>query len=287
MVQNCNDFLEIDDRSTIKYDHLMTTHIVQIPVLCDNYTYLVYEPVSKQAICIDPALSDPVLNYLQKNNWQLTAILNTHHHPDHVGGNLDLKRATSCKIYGPDKEKNAIPGISCGVKEGDRINFGSLALRVLETPGHTLGHVVYFDSDEKNLFCGDVIFSLGCGRLFEGTAEMAWSSIKKIKNLSNQTRMYCAHEYSLANAGFAMAVDPDNKHLHRKVERIKQQRQSKQPTIPTILGEEKQCNPFLRADCPELMIPLGFNPDTTDPSVVFKKLRNNKDHFHVPIEYVE
>ena len=219
--------------------------VIQLPAFEDNYLYLLRD--GDQALAIDPGDPHVILDYLERENLSLKMILNTHHHPDHVGGNRLLKEKTGCTIWGPEKEREAIPELDHGVKEGDILTLGSLTLKVLETPGHTKGHVSYRDEGHQHLFCGDTLFSMGCGRVFEGDPEALFDSLQKIKALPPHTKIYCAHEYTLDNLRFALSVNPHAPNLLEKQQRIQDLRGKDIPTVPTLLEEECALNPFLRA----------------------------------------
>lgn len=251
--------------------------IHQIPVLSDNYVYLIRDPETQATAAVDPSVAGPVLAALERLGWTLTHILSTHHHHDHVGGNLELKRATGCTIVGNRADAKRIPGLDIAVAEGDEVALGSQKARVIEVYGHTVGHIAYWFRDSAALFCGDTLFALGCGRLFEGTAAQMWSSLDKLRDLPDDTRVYCAHEYTLANAAFALEVDPDNGALRLRADRIRALRADNQPTVPSTLAEERATNPFLRADADDLKraasLPGG------DPVDVFAEIRRQKDEF--------
>ncbi|MDD1609883.1 MAG: hydroxyacylglutathione hydrolase [Methylococcaceae bacterium] len=251
--------------------------IIQIPVLTDNYIYLLHDTVSGETAVVDPAVAEPVLDILNQHGWQLTYILNTHHHGDHVGGNLELKRHTGCQIIGANADKHRIPALDRAVVEGDVINLGTHSAQVMETAGHTSGHIVYYFAEDNALFCGDTLFVMGCGRLFEGSAEQLWQSLQKLKTLPADTRVYCAHEYSQANARFALSVEPDNVALQQKMTVIQQQRANNLPTVPSTIAEELATNPFFREDSPALRANLNCTTDA--PVEVFAKLRRLKDSF--------
>ena len=191
--------------------------IKQIPVLNDNYIYLIIDSETKISACIDPALSEPVINLLEKENLSLNYILNTHHHCDHVGANLDLKKKYDCKIIGNKKDSSRIPGIDIKLDEGDFFEIGSSRCSIIEVSGHTNGHVAYYFKEENVIFCGDTLFSLGCGRLFEGTPQQMVQSLLKIRSLPDDTKIYCAHEYTLNNANFALSLERKTESLKKKL----------------------------------------------------------------------
>lgn len=251
--------------------------IEQIPVLSDNYVYLVHEPRAGVTAVVDPAVAEPVGERLAAKGWKLDWILSTHHHADHTGGNLELKRATGCRIVGAKKDSSRIPGIDLELEEGDRFELGEATAEIFETPGHTSGHISYWFEGAKALFCADTLFSLGCGRLFEGTPSQMWSSLQKLARLPDDAVVYCGHEYTQSNARFALSVDPDNGALKDRAAEIERQRSANQPTVPTRLGEEKRANPFLRPDDPAIRKVL----DMTDASdvEVFAEIRRRKDSF--------
>lgn len=251
--------------------------IVQIPVLSDNYVYLVHDPASGATAAVDPAEAAPVLAALGERGWTLTHILNTHHHPDHTGGNLALKEATGCTVIGNRADAARLPGLDTGVGEGDTVTLGAAAARVLEVSGHTIGHVAYWFPDSAALFCGDTLFALGCGRMFEGDPATFWASLAKLRALPDATRVFCAHEYTLSNWRFAAAVDPDNPALQARGAAIRDLRGRDQPTVPSRLDEEKATNPFLRADDPALAARLGLAGQP--PAEVFAEIRRRKDSF--------
>jgi hydroxyacylglutathione hydrolase len=252
--------------------------IEQIPVLTDNYVYLAHDSVSGATAVIDPAVAPPVLERLDAKGWRLTHILNTHHHNDHVGGNLALKEATGAVIVGNRKDAERIPGIDIEVGDGDSFLLGGAAALVMDVPGHTVGHIAYWFPESHALFCGDTLFALGCGRLFEGTGEQMWHSLKKFRALPDDTLVYCAHEYTESNANFARTVERHNPDLAARIDEIKKARQQHRPTVPSTLGIERKTNPFLRADFAEVKAAVGMLPDT-DPALVFSEIRRRKDAF--------
>ena len=251
--------------------------IIQIPVLTDNYIYLLHDPVSGETAVIDPALAQPVLAVLNKEGWRLTYILNTHHHWDHVGGNLELKQKTGCKIIAAQTDRDRIPGIDIGVNEDDVISLGTHTARVISTPGHTKGHIVYHFAEDCALFCGDTLFVMGCGRLFEGTPEQMWNSLQKLKALSLSTRIYCTHEYTQSNGRFALSVDPENSQLQQKMLEVQRLRAVNKPTVPSTIEQESATNPFFRADSKSIQKTLGLEHQS--PLYVFTELRKRKDSF--------
>ncbi|MDP3877266.1 MAG: hydroxyacylglutathione hydrolase [Methylobacter sp.] len=251
--------------------------ILQLPVLNDNYIYLLHDTVSGDTAVVDPAVAQPVLDALAKNNWRLTAILNTHHHGDHVGGNLELKQLTGCTVIAALADQHRIPGIDRGVVDGEAITLGRHSARVISTPGHTSGHVVYHFADDNALFCGDTLFVMGCGRLFEGTAEQMWQSLQTLKTLPAATQIYCAHEYTQANGRFALTVEPGNLQLKQRMEVINQLRAKNLPTVPSTIEQELATNPFFREDGLELQETV--QRVGKKPVEVFAAVRKLKDEF--------
>lgn len=251
--------------------------VEQIPVLSDNYVYLVHEPDAGVTAVVDPAVAEPVLERLRTRGWTLDWILSTHHHADHTGGNLELKNATGCRIAGPKKDASRIPGIDVGLAEGDRFQLGAVEAEIYETPGHTSGHISYWFPEARALFCADTLFSLGCGRLFEGNPAQMWTSLGKFAGLPDDAMVYCGHEYTQSNARFALSVDPDNEALQRRAEEVDRLRAQGKPTVPTTLGEERAANPFLRAGDPAIRSRLGM--ETASDAEVFGEIRKRKDRF--------
>ena len=251
--------------------------IRQIPVLSDNFIYLVREPSRGQVAVIDPAVAEPVLAEARRLGWAITHILNTHHHGDHVGGNLAIKAATGCAIVGPGPDAARIPGIDVEVADGDTYDLGAERARVLFVPGHTRGHIAYWFADSRALFCGDTLFSIGCGRLFEGTPAQMWASLKRFRDLPPETRVYCAHEYTQSNVRFAVTVEPENAALRARESEVVRLRAAGQPTIPSTIGLERAANPFMRADEASVAAAMGLAGH--DPVEVFAEVRRRKDGF--------
>lgn len=225
--------------------------IVRIPVLSDNYVWLVYEPDSAETMVVDPAVAEPVLAEADKRGWRITQIWNTHWHPDHTGGNADIKAATGCTITGPEAEKAKIPTLDRLVKEGDTVKLGDVEAEVIDVPAHTAGHIAYHFLTEKAAFVGDTLFAMGCGRLFEGTPEQMYTNMRKLEALPDDTRVYCAHEYTEANGRYAVTAEPDNAALAKRMEQVVAMRAKGEATVPTTIGEERATNPFMRAGSAE------------------------------------
>lgn len=251
--------------------------IVQLPVLHDNYIYLIHEPSTGATAVVDPALPEPPMEAAKERGWTITHILNTHHHMDHVGGNLAIQKETGCTIVGPRADRERIPGIGIELGDGDRFQLGGAAAQVFFTPGHTRGHIVYWFEDAGALFCGDTLFAMGCGRLFEGTPSQMWTSLQKLRALPDETRVYCAHEYTLANGTFALSVEPQNQALQERMIEVKSLRERNIPTIPSTMGLEKETNPFLRPSSGDLRMTVGL--EVASDVDVFAKTRELKDQF--------
>ncbi len=251
--------------------------IVRIPVLRDNYVWLLHCPQTGATAVVDPAVADPVDTALRDRGWALSAVLNTHHHMDHVGGNLDLKRRHGATVVGPAADADRIPGIDVQVADGDTWSLGGAQARVYFVPGHTRGHIAFYFAESQALFCGDTMFLMGCGRLFEGTPAQMWDSLQRLRALPDDTRVYCAHEYTQSNARFALQVDPHNDALRRRAHAVETARRHGEATVPGLLGDEKATNPFLRADQPALAHAVGL--EGADAATVFGELRRRKDIF--------
>lgn len=249
----------------------------QFPCLSDNYGYLLHDTASSLTAAIDTPDAVEIERQLNDKGWHLDVIYNTHHHHDHVGGNLALQAHYQCDIYASQYDARRIPGITHTLKDGDVIELGHHQIDILFTPGHTLGHILYYFRQQNMLFCGDTIFAMGCGRLFEGSPEDMWQSLNRIMHLPDETVIYCAHEYTLANANFANAVLPENKDILRRKKDVERLRDENIATIPTTLAVEKQTNPFLLAGSQETKDFLALSKATDE--ACFKHLRQLKDNF--------
>ena len=251
--------------------------ITPIPCLTDNYAYIINDNISKTVGVLDPSESSHIIAFLKKKNLKLNYILNTHHHFDHIGGNKELKKIYNAKIVGFDGDKHRIPGIDITLKDNEQWNFGNFTVKILHIPGHTLGHICFFFEKEKIAFTGDTLFSLGCGKIFEGDHKQMLTSLNKIKKLPKDTKIYCGHEYTYKNAEFCMKYDEGNINLKKRFEIIKKLRSKNLPTIPTRLADELNSNIFLRCDQNDLKNKLNMKND--EDFKVFKKVRDLKDDF--------
>ncbi|MEP4147816.1 MAG: hydroxyacylglutathione hydrolase [Halioglobus sp.] len=251
-----------------------------VPAFNDNYIWLISTEGSNQAFVVDPGDPAVVEQALQARELTLAGILITHHHFDHVGGLADLKARYTATVYGPDNP--AIEGLDHIVRDGDEVDVLGARLSVIEVPGHTLDHIAYFMSgDEPLVFCGDTLFAGGCGRVFEGTPEMMYQSLTALAELPAETRIYCAHEYTLANLDFARAVEPDNAPLSRRIAHARARREAGEPTVPSTLSLELATNPFVRCATPELQASLRQQNKlpSSQPAAVFATVREWKDIF--------
>ncbi|HEX8839756.1 MAG TPA: hydroxyacylglutathione hydrolase [Sphingomicrobium sp.] len=235
--------------------------IVAIPAFSDNYIWLVHDEASGETAVVDPGDAAPVLAEAERRGWGITQVWNTHWHPDHTGGNLAVKAATGARVSGPAREN--IAGRDVALREGDEVRLGDHAGRVIEVPGHTLGHIALIFDDERAAFVGDTLFAMGCGRLFEGTPEQMYRSLKQLTRLPDDTRLYCAHEYTLSNARFATHAEPENAAIANRLIEVARRREDGQVTVPTTVAQERETNPFVRAT----------NVDE------FARLRKDKDSF--------
>lgn len=251
--------------------------IEQINCLSDNYGYLVHDPESGETACIDTPETAPILDRLSQKGWVLSHIWNTHHHYDHAGNNLEIKQATGCQIIGPAGEADKIPGIDRAVDDGDVVQLGAHQAHILNVGGHTLGHIAYHLPATAHAFVGDSLFALGCGRVFEGTMAQMWGSLQKLAALPRATQVFCAHEYTAANAAFAATIDPDNPNLQQRIAEITALRAQNQPTVPTDIGVELDTNPFLRPA--DASIRQHLNMVDASDADVFAEIRARKDSF--------
>jgi hydroxyacylglutathione hydrolase len=245
--------------------------------LQDNFGVLIHDSESGATASIDAPEASPVEAALQQTGWRLTDILVTHHHGDHTAGILDLKRRYRCRVVAPRAESARVPGVDETVGEGDTVKVGTLEASVIETPGHTAGEISYWFRADGLVFVGDTLFSIGCGRVIEGTPEMMWQSLLKLRGLPDDTRMFCGHEYTLANVKFARTIEPDNAALKARAAEAERQRAQGRPTIPTTLGEEKAANCFLRADVAEVAAAVGMAGKPA--AQVFAEIRARKNRF--------
>jgi hydroxyacylglutathione hydrolase len=245
--------------------------------LKDNYGVLLHDPSTGATAAIDAPEAAPIEAALAERGWRLTDILVTHHHADHTDGIAALKKKHLCRVVAPRKEASKIQNIDVTVREGDVVQVGSMVGRILETPGHTAGHISYWFKQDKLAFVGDTLFSVGCGRILEGTPEMMWQSLVKIRNLPADTQLYCGHEYTAANVHFALTVEPKNSALRARAEEVVRLIEKKRPTIPTTIQQEKSYNPFLRADLHS--VAGAINMEGANPESVFATIRARKDKF--------
>ena len=234
-----------------------------IKCLQDNYSYFIIDPKNKNTCVVDPSESEPIINFLEKNNLQLNYILNTHHHYDHVGGNNKLKKKYNAKVVGFSDDYKRIPEIDILLKDKEVWKEGNFEVKIIHIPGHTLGHICFYFYKENILFTGDTLFSLGCGRIFEGTYLQMFESLNKLKTLPLHTKIFCGHEYTLQNSKFCLMHDANNENLKKKIIEIKRKLNNNLPTIPSTIKEELDCNIFLKADSLQ----------------TFSKLRDLKDNF--------
>jgi hydroxyacylglutathione hydrolase len=253
----------------------MAADIRSFTCLSDNFGYLIHDPSTKATASIDAPEAHAIIKALDREGWQLTDILITHHHQDHVGGVAELKQKYGCRVVAPHDKTTRIANADLRVGEGDVVTVGSLLAEVVETPGHTLDHISYIFHSEKALFAADTLFSIGCGRVFEGTYPMMWNSLLKLRSLPDDFKLYCGHEYTASNVKFALTVDPDNPALKARAEEVAGLRAAGKPTIPSMLGEEKRANVFLRADDPAVAVKLHMKG--AEPAAVFGELRERKN----------
>jgi hydroxyacylglutathione hydrolase len=251
--------------------------IYQFPARSDNFGALLHDPETGATASIDAPDANAVMAALRQTGWVLTHILVTHHHRDHTAGNIQLKKQTGCIVIGPAAEAAGIPALDIAVKDGDTVEIGALEGEVLATPGHTAGHVSYFFPAGPVVFVGDTLFSLGCGKLLEGDAKTMWASLQKLMALPPETQIYCGHEYTAANARFALTVEPENEALRARAEEAERLTAEAKPTLPTTLAAEIAANPFLRPDSPTIQARLGMQGRPLDQ--IFGEIRRRKDRF--------
>ena len=222
--------------------------IVRIPALSDNYIWLVHDPASGETMVVDPAEAEPVLAEAARRGWTIGQIWNTHWHPDHTGGNAAIKEATGCTVIAPAAEAAKIPTADRLVAEGDVVTLGDHVANVLEVPAHTAGHIAYYLPGDATVFVGDTLFAMGCGRLFEGTAEQMFANMRRLAALPGETIVYCAHEYTQSNGRYALAAEPDNQALAERMAEVDAMRAQGLPTVPTTIALERATNPFMRSE---------------------------------------
>ena len=255
----------------------MALTIDQFPCRSDNFGVLIHDTEANKTASIDAPEFQPIIDRLADRGWGLDTILVTHHHADHVEANLTLKTAYDCTIIGPARGAGKIPGIDQTVDDGDTLAFGTYEVQVIATPGHTLDHVSYYLPGAGVAFAADTLFAIGCGRIFEGDPEMMWASLRKLMALPDDTTVYCGHEYTQANARFAMAIEPDNPELVARAEEVDALRAAGKPTLPTTIAREKATNPFLRVDQPGIRQRLRLQD--APAAEVFAEIRRRKDSF--------
>ncbi len=249
----------------------------QFMCLSDNYGVLIHDPRTGATASIDAPDAEAVERELKKFGRQLTHIFTTHHHADHVGGNLRLKELFGCQIIGPKAEADKIPGIDVAVTGGQKFDWAGREISVFACPGHTAGHIAFHIPSEYSLFAGDTVFAMGCGRVIEGTLEEMWRSVNQFRSLSPSTYVYCGHEYTEANCKFALSVEPGNRALQQRATVVASQRAKGEMTCPSTIGDELKTNPFMRCDSPEIRKLLGL--ETASDAEVFAELRTRKNNF--------
>ena len=251
--------------------------IIIVKCLIDNFSYIIYDEETSLAAVVDPSEAQPIIDEIEKNNLKLKYIFNTHHHYDHVGGNSILKEKYNCKVVGYEMDKNRIPEIDIKLNDNQKLKNELFECEILHVPGHTSGHISLYIKQLNALFTGDTLFSLGCGRIFEGTYDEMYNSLEKLKKFPKNTQIYCGHEYTKKNADFCLSIDTKNSKLINKISQIDERIKSNKATIPSTLEDELKCNIFLKSDNLEIQKRLGIN--SGNPIETFKKLRELKDNF--------
>ena len=239
----------------------MALDVIRIPVLSDNYIWLVHDAASGETMVVDPAVAEPVLDAAAARGWTITAIWNTHWHPDHTGGNAAIKAATGATVYGPAAEAARIPTLDVHLAEGDIVRLGAHIATVLETPAHTAGHITFHFAEDAIAFTGDTLFAMGCGRLFEGTAEQMFANMQRLSTLPAETTVYCAHEYTESNGRYALVAEPDNTAIIARMADVVAARARGEATVPTSIGLERATNPFMRATSAAMLAERRANKD--------------------------
>jgi hydroxyacylglutathione hydrolase len=255
----------------------MTAEVSLFPCLKDNYGVLLHDPATGATAAIDAPDAAPVEAALKAKGWKLTDLLVTHHHADHTDGIPALKQKYGCRVVAPQEVTSKYSFVDETVREGDKVKVGNLVGNVIDTPGHTNGHISYWFHNDALAFVGDTLFSIGCGRVIEGTMDMMWISLKKLRDLPDETEIYCGHEYTLANIKFALTIEPNNGALQARAREAEQEVARKRPTIPTMIGDEKKENPFLRADVPDVAAGIGMAGKPA--AQVFAEIRERKNKF--------
>ncbi len=255
----------------------MSTQIITIPCLSDNYAYLMHDGKTGKTILIDAPEASPIIAYLKKNELELDAILITHHHDDHINGIYELQNLYQIKLYGAQQDSHRLPKLDCYLSDNQAFSIESFDFTAIDVSGHTIGHLAYYAPQEKCVFTGDSLMTLGCGRLFEGTANQMYGSLTKLLKLPDDTLIYSGHEYALNNAKFALTIEPENKDLNNRFTEISRKNINNIPTVPVSLAEEKKTNPFLRFENVEIRARLGLEEATN--ACVFTEIRKRKDEF--------
>lgn len=254
----------------------MTLEVALVPCLTDNYAVLLHDNSTNETLCVDAPDPRPIQTALAEHGWKLNALLITHHHHDHVAGLDLLKNIYKAKVYGPDRESNKIVNLDEKLSDGDSFTWAGRPINIIETPGHTMGHICYHMPDDDLIFTGDTLFMAGCGRLFEGTPKDMWASLSKLAKLPGKTKVYCGHEYTLSNAEFAIKLEPGNIDLQTRLIDIRKLRGTNSPTLPSTLDIEMRTNPFMRPDSREIRETLNLT--TASDEEVFAAIRKRKDN---------